>query len=285
MHRIDSATAEADLFGAGKDGFTAGTPPSVPPTDLTAKFFNALQQELALIIEGAGITLDDSDHNQLADAIVTLNSNKAATITATGGNAVGLTATGNGSGAGLSGIGGTTGIGVLGASSSTYGVKGTSTATDGSAVYGIANTGTSAKGVHGVSTAGTGGYGTYGEADASSGYGAIGIGWVGVAGQSSGANGVGVEGSTTHATGVGVRGSVGAAGAIGVEARATGYAATALKIVGNNTIAPITVTPTTEPTGAAVVGDMYMDSAGVLWVCTTPGANSGVHVFVKVSST
>lgn len=65
MHRIDSATAEADTHGAGKDGFTDGTPPSIPPTDLTAKWFNATQEEICNIIEGFGVALDDAQRDQV----------------------------------------------------------------------------------------------------------------------------------------------------------------------------------------------------------------------------
>jgi hypothetical protein len=88
MHRIDSATAEADTHGAGKDGFTGGTPPSIPPTDLTAKWFNAVQEEIAAVIEDSGRTLSDVNHNQLADSVVIRNSNGTATVTSTANSAL-----------------------------------------------------------------------------------------------------------------------------------------------------------------------------------------------------
>ncbi len=69
MHRIDSATALADANGAGKDGFTGGTPPTVPPTALTAKFFNAIQEEMAQVVEDDGLTLSDADHGQLLSVL------------------------------------------------------------------------------------------------------------------------------------------------------------------------------------------------------------------------
>ncbi len=69
MHRIDSATAEANTNGTGKNGFTDGTVPTIPPTDLTAKWFNAVQEEIASVVEDAGTTLDDTDRGQLLSAL------------------------------------------------------------------------------------------------------------------------------------------------------------------------------------------------------------------------
>jgi hypothetical protein len=89
MHRIDSATAEQDTHGAGKDGFTDGTPPSVPPTDLTAKWFNAVQEEIANVVEGTGIALSAASSTQLDTALdlivkgVTLVTSAAGTTTLT----------------------------------------------------------------------------------------------------------------------------------------------------------------------------------------------------------
>ena len=69
MHRIDSATVEADKFGAGKDGFTAGTPPSTPPTELTAEWHDEVQEEIAGVIEGTGGALSKGTATQLLSAI------------------------------------------------------------------------------------------------------------------------------------------------------------------------------------------------------------------------
>ncbi len=70
MHRIDTATKAADLFGAGKDGFKDGNKASgIAATDLNAAFFNAVQEELAYLIEQAGLTLSYADNTQLRQAI------------------------------------------------------------------------------------------------------------------------------------------------------------------------------------------------------------------------
>jgi hypothetical protein len=65
MHRIDTATAEPDLFGAGKDGFRDGSPPGTGSTRLDAAWFNAVQEELANAIESVGAALPSSSDNTL----------------------------------------------------------------------------------------------------------------------------------------------------------------------------------------------------------------------------
>ncbi|WP_455424785.1 hypothetical protein [Dryocola sp. LX212] len=70
MHRIDTSTAQKDKFGPGKNGFTEGSPQTgVPPTALNAAFFDSVQEELAAVIEGAGLVLDPDQNNQLVEAI------------------------------------------------------------------------------------------------------------------------------------------------------------------------------------------------------------------------
>lgn len=70
MHRIDTPTREKDLFGPGKDGFTGGDPLAAkPPTDLSADWFNDVQENIAGAIEGAGIELAKGDSGQLLEAI------------------------------------------------------------------------------------------------------------------------------------------------------------------------------------------------------------------------
>lgn len=70
MHRIDSATKSADLFGAGKDGFKNGNKVSgIAATDLTADFFNDVQENICAVIEGAGSALTKGDGTQLRAAI------------------------------------------------------------------------------------------------------------------------------------------------------------------------------------------------------------------------
>jgi len=70
--RIDTATKSADLFGAGKDGFTAGNPPTVAATRVSAKFLNGLQEAIVRPIEAAGYTPDADDYNQFLYALVKL---------------------------------------------------------------------------------------------------------------------------------------------------------------------------------------------------------------------
>jgi len=71
MQRIDSATKAVDLHGPGKDGFRDGDRASLTPaTDFTAKWCNALQEEIANVIESRGTELDPDSNSQLVDAIV-----------------------------------------------------------------------------------------------------------------------------------------------------------------------------------------------------------------------
>lgn len=73
MHRIDTSTAQVDKFGSGKNGFTGGNPQTgVLPTALDADYFDTLQEELAAVIESAGITLNKAANNQLLLAMRTL---------------------------------------------------------------------------------------------------------------------------------------------------------------------------------------------------------------------
>ncbi|WP_186371139.1 hypothetical protein [Yersinia alsatica] len=70
MHRIDTPSAQTDKFGAGKNGFTRGNPQTgVPATALDDDYFDAIQEELAGIVEAAGITLDKTKRAQVLAAI------------------------------------------------------------------------------------------------------------------------------------------------------------------------------------------------------------------------
>ena len=70
MHRIDTPTAQADKFGPGKNGFTGGNPQTGRlPTALDQDFFDAVQEEIARVVEEAGIALDKEDHGQLVQAL------------------------------------------------------------------------------------------------------------------------------------------------------------------------------------------------------------------------
>lgn len=67
MHRIDGPGATPD------NRFTEGDPTQgVEATDVTADFMNAVQEELAAVIEGAGIPLDKDQNNQLLQALQSL---------------------------------------------------------------------------------------------------------------------------------------------------------------------------------------------------------------------
>ena len=64
MHRIDHATATAS------NTFTGGDPTTgVAPTVVTADWLNAVQEEIANAVEGAGLTLDPVSSAQLTAAI------------------------------------------------------------------------------------------------------------------------------------------------------------------------------------------------------------------------
>ncbi|WP_261373257.1 phage tail protein [Yersinia mollaretii] len=70
MHRIDTPTAQVDKFGAGKNGFTRGNPQTgVPATALDDDYFDAIQEEIAKVIESTGVALKKSDRAQLLTAI------------------------------------------------------------------------------------------------------------------------------------------------------------------------------------------------------------------------
>jgi hypothetical protein len=73
MKRIDTASRALNLFGPGKDGFKDGDLANgVSPTDLNANFFNQLQEEVANVVEAAGIALDGTNLQQLLSAIAAL---------------------------------------------------------------------------------------------------------------------------------------------------------------------------------------------------------------------
>ena len=70
MHRIDTPTAQKDKFGQGKNGFTRGNPQTgTLATQMDSLYFDAIQEEIANVIELAGIALNKEEHNQLTRAI------------------------------------------------------------------------------------------------------------------------------------------------------------------------------------------------------------------------
>ncbi|GAB2182686.1 hypothetical protein DLREEDagrD3_29090 [Denitratisoma sp. agr-D3] len=71
MKRISTLNRVLNLFGAGKDGFKNGNKAEgIPATELDESFCNSLQEEIANVIEGAGITLNGADYTQLRQAII-----------------------------------------------------------------------------------------------------------------------------------------------------------------------------------------------------------------------
>ena len=77
MQRINTSSAAANLFGAGKSGFQDGN----PATATAATFFNAawcnsVQEEIASVIESVGTTLNSASYTQLLTAINTLIGNR-----------------------------------------------------------------------------------------------------------------------------------------------------------------------------------------------------------------
>ncbi|HBE7563854.1 TPA: hypothetical protein KMU83_002848 [Escherichia coli] len=70
MHRIDTKTAQKDKFGAGKNGFTRGSPQTgTPATDLDDDYFDMLQEELCSVVEASGASLEKARHDQLLTAL------------------------------------------------------------------------------------------------------------------------------------------------------------------------------------------------------------------------
>ena len=69
-------------------------------------------------------------------------------------------------------------------------------------------------------------------------------------------------------------GDVGWAAALNLYllAIATSFSAATLTATGTAARAPFFITPSTEPTGPNVVGQLYMTTAGVLKVCTVAGS-------------
>ncbi len=70
MFRINTANKEPNLFGLNKDGFRAGNPSSgQQATELSAAFMNSLQEEVAAVVEGAGLALNPANSAQMLAAI------------------------------------------------------------------------------------------------------------------------------------------------------------------------------------------------------------------------
>ncbi|WP_050692015.1 tail fiber assembly protein [Yersinia pekkanenii] len=88
MHRIDTPSAQIDKFGAGKNGFTRDNPQTgEPATALDDDYFDAIQEEIAGVVESTGVALDKSNRTQLMTALKKLflrTSNNFSEIAAAG---------------------------------------------------------------------------------------------------------------------------------------------------------------------------------------------------------
>lgn len=70
MHRIDTPSRAVDLWGAGKHGWRPGNKAiGIEATQASADFFNDVQENIARLIEGAGIPLVKGNHLQLSQAV------------------------------------------------------------------------------------------------------------------------------------------------------------------------------------------------------------------------
>lgn len=70
MQRINTSTKAADLHGPGKHGFRPGEPNAgILPTQLSAEWCDDIQEEMACVIEDAGLVLGGSN-DQLLTALV-----------------------------------------------------------------------------------------------------------------------------------------------------------------------------------------------------------------------
>ncbi|WP_448886683.1 integrase [Citrobacter telavivensis] len=109
MHRIDTATAQKDKFGSGKNGFTRGNPQTgTPATDLDDYYFDMIQEELCRVVEESGEELDKGKHDQLLTALRALllsRSNPFGDIASDGPEAIATALANLGLGAGVPAIG------------------------------------------------------------------------------------------------------------------------------------------------------------------------------------
>jgi hypothetical protein len=85
MHRIDTTTAVGVLpvpNPVGAPGYFAHAPAGsgVAPTVVSSDWANAIQEEIAGVVEAAGIALDKTNHAQLGLAIQTIGANSAGSL-------------------------------------------------------------------------------------------------------------------------------------------------------------------------------------------------------------
>lgn len=228
------------------------------------------------LIQNSTATLSDN-----ANLVLSAVSGIAIDATSTGVNVAAIQGTGGASGWGVFGDAGSGGIGVTGRATGVgQGVRGESAS--GWGVLGVGSSNPSdAFGVVGYSGGNAGTYGVLGHgggiSTANSGVGVRGEGGytagTGVEGAGFATGAIGVHGTGGPTSGIGVKGTGTGAGA-GVHASntATGYALYVETDTTTPAKAPIHIDPQdAQPTGAHVVGDMYVDSRGVLMFCLIAG--------------
>jgi len=77
MRRINTLNKDTDAFGAGKHGWKNGVPGTVNrPTEGQAEWFNAVQEELASVVEAAEMVLAPEQNDQVRKAIQALAGQK-----------------------------------------------------------------------------------------------------------------------------------------------------------------------------------------------------------------
>lgn len=109
MQRIDDASAEADKFGTGKDGFTEGVPNVTEATIIRGAWLDGIQEEIANVIEGSGAALNGGSYTQLRTALSAIVQGTAyAPTLIRAPDSSGLTASGGNSAAGTN-VNGSTG--------------------------------------------------------------------------------------------------------------------------------------------------------------------------------
>lgn len=85
MFRIDTSTAVGALpapLALGTPGYFAHAPAGsgATPTVVSSDWCNAIQEEIAGVVEGAGLVLDKTNHGQLLIAIGTIGANSAGSL-------------------------------------------------------------------------------------------------------------------------------------------------------------------------------------------------------------
>ncbi len=180
------------------------------------------------------------DSSATREALTVVGGNSQAAIKATGGtNSAAVKAFGAGSGSGIEATGGATGAGITATGGATSGAAVVATASGGNS-RGVTATGIgSAEGI--VATGGTLGAGV-----------------------------VGISGATTSSGAIsGQSGNLSSPG--GEFQNSFGGVVLKLSPIASPTLSPVRLAVSAQPSGASVVGDMYMASGGVLKVCTVAG--------------